>query len=84
MAQADVATDPTSQIKIAFGGGGETDDEYEVLTTFAAWVGEGRVLYVPLAMDPPYDPVLAWAVEALGSVNVRDVVTTSSPDPTGR
>lgn len=79
MAQADTATAPATQIKIVFGGGGEPDDEHEVLKTFAEWVHED-VLYVPIAMDPPYEPLLTWAVEALGSVGIRDIAMASSPD----
>jgi dipeptidase E len=31
-------------------------------------------------MDPPYDALLTWAVEALGSVDIRDIAMASSPD----
>jgi dipeptidase E len=80
MARPTMAAGPGNEIKIAFGGGGEAHDEQEVLQTFARWVGTGRVLYVPIAMDPPYDPLVAWAVEALGSVGIDDIATASSPD----
>jgi dipeptidase E len=69
-----------TQIKIAFGGGGEADDEHEVLEVFAGWVGDGRVLYLPIALDPPHEPHLEWAVKALGSVGITNVSMASSPD----
>lgn len=36
----------TVEIRVAFGGGGEADDERPVLDLFGSWVGEGRLLYV--------------------------------------
>jgi dipeptidase E len=73
---AQASTD--TEIKIAFGGGGEADDEHAVLEVFASWVNDGRVLYVPVALDPPHEPYLDWAVTALGSVGISDIAMASS------
>jgi dipeptidase E len=69
-----------SEIKIAFGGGGEADDERAVLGLFARWVGDGRVLYVPIAMDPPHESHLDWALSELGPVGITNVVMETAAE----
>ena len=67
-------------MRIAFGGGGSASDEHQVLERFAAWVGEGRVLYLPIALEPPHDEHLDWATATLGALGVRSIAMASSSD----
>jgi dipeptidase E len=56
-----------AEIRIAFGGGGEEEDERTVLDRFADWLRGGLVLYIPLASDPPYDDSVAWVTTVMAS-----------------
>jgi len=72
--------DVESEIRIAFGGGGEEDDERLVLDRFGAWLRGGRLLFIPLAMDPPYDRALAWVTTVMAGRGVEDIAIATSPD----
>src|SRR5213080_4250922 len=69
-----------SEIRIAFGGGGEEDDERLVLDRFGAWLRGGRLLFIPLAMDPPYDRALAWVTTVMAGRGVEDIAVATSSD----
>jgi dipeptidase E len=67
------------EVRIALGGGGEAPDERLVLDVFGSWVGHGRVLYIPIAMDGPYEPSLEWARgTSFGLGGVTDIVMAST------
>ncbi len=72
--------DVESEIRIAFGGGGEEDDERLVLDRFGAWLRGGRLLFIPLAMDPPYDRALAWITTVMAARGVGDIAVATSSD----
>jgi dipeptidase E len=69
-----------SEVRVAFGGGGDADDERAVLEAFSSWVGNGRLVYVPIALDSPHEPHLAWATAALGSVGITSIEMAASAD----
>lgn len=69
-----------SEIRIAFGGGGEADDERAALDVFGSWLGDGRLLYVPIAADPPYEPYLEWARAALAPSGISNISMATSAE----
>jgi dipeptidase E len=69
----------TDAVKIAFGGGGEPEDERPLLNVFGSWVGDRRLLYVPIAANPPYEPYLEWARESLGPSGISNIAMATSP-----
>ena len=71
---------PDPSVRIALGGGGGSADERQVLEVFAGWIDGGGVLYVPIAMEPPFDHAYDWAIATLGSVGITNVMLASSPE----
>lgn len=61
------------QTRILLGGGGSADDEHPIFERFAAWIGDGRVLYLPIAADQPGSTHLAWVVSILTPLGVHHV-----------
>lgn len=70
----------TTGIRVAFGGGGEAEDERRVLDLFGSWVGDGRLLYVPIAMAPPYEACLEWVTAALDSSGIANIAMATSSE----
>jgi dipeptidase E len=68
------------EVRVAFGGGGEEEDERLVLDRFAAWIGAGRVLYIPLASDPPFDASVAWVTSVMASRGGVEIVVGMSAE----
>ena len=67
---SDSAPIPT---RILLGGGGSAEDERPIFERFAAWVGGGRVLYLPIAADEPGSAHLAWLSSALTPLGVHQI-----------
>ena len=59
--------------RILLGGGGSAEDERPILERFAAWVGAGRVLYLPIAAEQPGSAHLAWVTSVLTPLGVRQI-----------
>ena len=80
----DAELDQPSAMRVAFGGGGDADDERSVLDVFGSWVGDGRLLYVPIAADPPFEPYLEWARTALAPSGISTITMATSAEQTIR
>jgi dipeptidase E len=59
--------------RILLGGGGSAEDERPIFERFAAWVGAGRVLYLPLAAEQPGSAHMAWVTSVLTPLGVRQI-----------
>lgn len=59
--------------RILLGGGGSAEDERPIFEQFVAWVGGGRVLYLPIAATQPGSAHLAWVTSVLTPLGVHDV-----------
>jgi dipeptidase E len=78
---SDSAPVPT---RILLGGGGSADDERPIFERFSAWIGEGRVLYLPIAAEQPGSAHLAWVTSVLTPLGVHHVdmwTTLAGHDP---
>jgi dipeptidase E len=73
-----VSSSVLSPTRILLGGGGSAEDERPIFERFAAWVGAGRVLYLPIAAERPGSAHLAWVTSVLSPLGVRhtDMWTT--------
>jgi len=72
--------DVESEIGVASGGAGEQAAARLALDRFAAGLRGGRLLFIPLAMDPPYDRALAWVTTVMAGRGVEDIAIATSPD----
>ena len=68
-----VSNSAPSPTRILLGGGGSAEDERPIFERFAAWVGGGHVLYLPIAADQPSSAHLAWLMAALAPLGVQQI-----------
>jgi dipeptidase E len=61
------------QTRVLLGGGGSADDERPIYERFAAWVGTGSVLYLPIASKQPGAEHLAWVTSVLQPMGVGEI-----------
>lgn len=73
-----------AETRILLGGGGSAEEEGPILDRFAAWVGDGSVLYLPIAAEQPGAAHGAWLASVLHPRGVRTIdmwVELSGRDP---
>lgn len=61
------------EMRILLGGGGSAEEERPILDRFAAWVGGGSVLYLPIAADQPGAAHWAWLASVLHPRGVQTI-----------
>src|SRR5262245_16038076 len=59
--------------RILVGGGGSAEDERSIIERFATWVGDGRVLYLPIAAAEPGSAHLVWVTSVLTPLGVHRI-----------